>query len=247
MTIDWWTLGIQTVNVVILIWLLGRFFWRPVAAMIEQRRDTAQRIVAEAEAKRGEATAALAEIERTRAGFARERDAILAAAHEAAERERATRLAEAEKEARSLEAAAKAAIEKEKQAVDKAWADRASRLAVDIAGRLAARLDSPAVRAAFLDWLLKEIQALPDPARQAAAMEGAMLEATSATALLPVDEDRYRELIGKAFGAHPQIVFKADRALIAGLELQGPHFIVSNSWRADLTQILADLTHDNRI
>ena len=38
MTIDWWTLGIQTVNVVILIWLLGRFFWRPVAAMIEQRR-----------------------------------------------------------------------------------------------------------------------------------------------------------------------------------------------------------------
>jgi F0F1-type ATP synthase membrane subunit b/b' len=108
MTIDWWTLGIQTVNVVILIWLLGRFFWRPVAAMIEQRRATAQRIVTEAEAKRSEATAALAEIERTRAGFARERDAILAAAHEAAERERTTRLAEAEKEVRSLEAAARA-------------------------------------------------------------------------------------------------------------------------------------------
>ena len=34
MTIDWWTLGIQAVNVVILVWLLGRFFWRPVAAMI---------------------------------------------------------------------------------------------------------------------------------------------------------------------------------------------------------------------
>jgi F-type H+-transporting ATPase subunit b len=246
MTIDWWTLGIQTVNVVILIWLLGRFFWRPVAAMIEQRRATAQRIVAEAETKRGEATAALAEIERTRASFARERDAILAAARAAVERERGTRLAEADKEARSLEAAAKAAIEKDKQAVDKAWADRASRLAVDIAGRLAARLDSPAVRATFLDWLLKEIQALPDPARHAAATEGATLEATSATALLPADEDRYRELIGKAFGAHPQIVFKADRALLAGLELQGPHFIVSNSWRADLTQILADLTHDNR-
>src|SRR5450755_323750 len=115
MTIDWWTLGIQTVNVVILVWLLGRFFWRPVAAMIEQRRATAQRIVAEAEAKRSEATAALAEIERTRAGFAKEREAILAAAHEAAERARATRLAEAEKEAQSLEAATKAAIEKEKQ------------------------------------------------------------------------------------------------------------------------------------
>jgi F-type H+-transporting ATPase subunit b len=247
MTIDWWTLGIQTVNVVILIWLLGRFFWRPVAAMIEQRRATAQRIVAEAQAKRCEATAALVEIEQTRAGFARERDAILVAAHEGAERERTTRLAEAKNEARSLEAAAKATIEKEKQAVDKAWADRASRLAVDIAGRLAARLDSSAVRAAFLDWLLKEIQALPVQARNTAATEGTTLEATSATALPPADQDRYRELIGRAFGAHPQIIFKADRALIAGLELQGPHFIVSNSWRADLTQILTDLTHDNRL
>jgi F-type H+-transporting ATPase subunit b len=246
MTIDWWTLGIQTVNVVILVWLLGRFFWRPVAAMIEQRRAAAQRIVAEAEAKRSEATAALAEIEGTRAGFAKEREAILTEAREAAERARAARLAEAEKEARSLEAATRATIEKEKQAVDNAWAERASRLAVDIAGHLTARLDGPAVRAAFLDWLLKEIQTLPAPARQAVAAEGVTLEATSATALPPADQDHYRELIGAAFGAHPKIVFKSDRALIAGLELQGPHFVVSNSWRADLTQILAELTHDNR-
>jgi F-type H+-transporting ATPase subunit b len=246
MTLSWWTLGIQTVNVVILIWLLGRFFWRPVAAMIEQRRVTAQHIVTEAEAKRSEATAALAEIERTRAGFVRERETILTQAHEAAERERATRLAEAEKEAQALEAAMKATIAREKQAVDKAWADRASRLAVDIAKRLAARLDGPAVRAAFLDWLVKEIQALPKPARQAAAAEGVTLEATSATALPPADQDRYCEQIGAALGVHPQIVFKADSALIAGLELQGPHFMVSNSWRADLTKILSGLTHDNR-
>ena len=53
------------------------------------------------------------------------------------------------------------------------------------------------MRAAFLDWLLKEIQALPVPARQAAATEGTVLEATSATALLPADQDDYREL--KAF------------------------------------------------
>src|ERR1700721_1417913 len=116
MTLSWWTLCIQTVNVVILIWLLGRFFWRPVAAMIEQRRATAQRIVAEANAKRSEATAALAEIERTRAGFGRERETILTEAHEAAERERATRLAEAEKDARSLESAMKTTIDTEKQA-----------------------------------------------------------------------------------------------------------------------------------
>ena len=246
MTIDWWTLGIQTVNVVILVWLLGRFFWRPVAGMIEQRRATAQRILGEAEGTRSQATAALAEIERTRDGFAQEREAILAAAREAAEQARAARLEVAAKEASSLEAAARAAIEREKAEVDKAWAERASRLAVAIAEHLVARLDGPAVRAAFLDWLLTEIRTLPDPVRQAVGANGVTLEAISATPLEPADQERYRELIGEAFGAHPQIAFKADPALIAGLELHGPHLVVSNSWRADLTQILADLMHDKR-
>jgi F-type H+-transporting ATPase subunit b len=247
MTIDWWTLGIQTVNVLVLIWLLGRFFWRPIAAMIEQRRTAAQQILADAEAKRSQATAALAEIERTRASFAQEREAILAAAHEAAEQTKTARLAEAATEVASLEAAARTAIEKEKTAAEKAWAERASRLAIDIAERLAARLDGPAVRAAFLDWLLKEIRTLPDPARQAVAANGVALEAISAAPLDPADQERYRKLIGEAFGARPQIAFKADPALIAGLELHGPHLVVSNSWRADLTRILADIRHDNRL
>ncbi len=246
MTIDWWTLGIQTVNVLILVWLLGRFFWRPVAAMIEQRRAAAQAMLAEAEAKRGQAAAALAEVERTRAGFAEERDAILAAAHQAAEQARTARLAEVTKEAAALETAAKAAIETEKADVDKAWAERASRLAVEIAERLAARLDGAAVRAVFLDWLIKEIGALPEPVRQAVAANGVALEAISATPLDPADQERYRKLIGEAFGAHPQIAFKENPALIVGLELHGPHLVVSNSWRADLTRILGELANDSR-
>ena len=69
MTVDWWTLGIQAVNVIVLIWLLARFFWRPVAAMIEQRRVMAQQILTDAETKRSQATELLRRIERTRAGF----------------------------------------------------------------------------------------------------------------------------------------------------------------------------------
>jgi F-type H+-transporting ATPase subunit b len=247
MTIDWWTLGIQTANVVILIWLLGRFFWRPMAAMIEQRRTTVQQTLTEAEEKRNQATGALAAVERTRAGFAREREEILTAAHEAAERARTERLGECAKEVASLEAAAKGAIETEQAAAAKAWTEQASRLAVEIAGRLAARLDGQAVRAAFLDWLLKEIRTLTGPTRQSIAANGVVLEAVSATPLDPADEERYRDLIGKAFGADPQITFKVDPALIAGLELHGPHLVVSNSWRADLSRILADLTHDGHL
>src|SRR5579862_8543742 len=106
MSVDWWTLAIQAVNVLVLIWLLGRFFWRPVAAMIEQRRLAASRILDEAETSRAEAAAALAAIERTRAGFAEERKAILAASHDAAERAYAERVEQAAKDAESLRAAA---------------------------------------------------------------------------------------------------------------------------------------------
>ena len=102
------------------------------------------------------------------------------------------------------------------------------------------------MRAAFLDWLLKEIRTLPQPTRQAMAASGVALEAISATPLDPADQERYRELIGEAFGTHPPDRFQGGSCLIAGLELHGPQLVVSNSWRADLSQILADLTDDNR-
>ena len=246
MTIDWWTLGIQAVNVIILVWLLARFFWRPVAAMIEQRRAAARQIMIEAETKRSQATDALTEIERTRAGFEKERETIIAAAHEAAEQGRISLLASAAKEAATLQVSARTVIEREQNAAEQAWAERANRLAVEIAGHLVARLNGAAVNTAFLDWLLREIQNLPGPVRNAVATNGVALEAISAAPIDPADQERYRTLIGNAFGVRPQISFKVDPALIAGLELHGPHLVINNSWRADLAKILTDLAHDNR-
>jgi len=246
MTINWLTLGIQTVNVVVLIWLLQRFFWRPVAGMIEQRRAAAQQALTDAEAKRAEAASALAEIERTRAGFSVERDAILAEAHKAADAAGAVRLEQAAKEASSMKIAATAAIEKQKEEADRSWAERSGQLAANIAARLAARLDGPAVRTAFLDWLVKAIRALPEPARQAVAAQGAALEAISATDLDATEQAHATALIREAFGGNSRVDYKTDPALIAGLELHAPHLVVSNSWRADITEIMADLAHAQR-
>lgn len=249
MTIDWWTLGFQAANVLILVWLLGHFFWRPVAATIAQRREAVHTALADAEGKRAEAAAALADAARTRVGFLEERDVILKAAQERAAEARATLLHDAAARAAALEAAARAAIARDREAVEKAWADRASRLAVDIARRLAARLDGPAVAAAFLDWLLSEIRSLPDATRHAVVASGATLHASTAVALAADEQRRYGEIIREAFGASLPIVFKVDPDLIAGLELRGPHLVIANSWRADLTTILADIagTTDNGI
>ena len=241
MTIDWWTLGFQAVNVVVLVWLLQHFFWRPVAAIIEQRRSTTEKALAGAKEAQDKAEAAMAGIATTRAGFAHEHDAILAAAHAEAENAGKATLAAAKTEAEAHTAAAHAATLAEHDADETAWTGRASQLAIQIAGRLAARLQGPAVSAAFVDWLVSSIHAMPDAARAAAAAETGGFEAVSAEELAPAEQEHIRSLIANAFGAQPRISFRTDPALIAGIELHGPHFALSNSWRADLGQILKDV------
>jgi F-type H+-transporting ATPase subunit b len=244
MHIDWWTLGLQTVNVVILIWLLQRFFWTPVADMIAQRRVAVQKALADAQTARAGATAALADIEKTRAGFAVERQTVLSDARAEAERKGAALKTEAAAAAAALLATAKAAVADEKVEAAQAWSRQSSVLAVDIAKRLAARLDGPAVHDVFLNWALAAIRAAPTSTREAITTGNAALEATSATALAPADQTRAAQQIGEAFGAPCRVVFKVDPALIAGLELRADHLVVSNSWRADLAEIMTGLAHD---
>jgi F-type H+-transporting ATPase subunit b len=238
MTIDWWTLGFQAVNVAILIWLLGYFFWKPVAGMIDARRASAQKLTDDAEATRAKAEA---EIEKTHAGFARERDAILADAHKDAEAASAASLAKTKIDADSLEAGAKAAIAKDQKAQEGAWAERSAELAIDIAGRLATRLDSAVVQACFLEWLLGEIRELPELALKAAGAKDMKLEVASAVKLDAAERKSCAKVIAEAFGGDPHITFRTDRTLIAGFELHGEHLIVRSSWRADLAAIQADL------
>ena len=240
-TVDWWTLGFQTVNVIVLVWLLKHFFWAPVAKMIAQRQETARQVQADAEAQRTSAADALKQAAKTRAGFADERSGILATAEAEAGKTRDATLAHAKTEADALRAAAAAAIAADTQAATKAWEARSVRLGVDVAGRLAARLNGPAVQAAFLDWLVAAVGALPETARKAVAGQAADLEIVSATKLDDTAQAHASELIGRAFGGGPRIVYSTDPALIAGLELHAPHLVVTNSWRADLAQIEAAL------
>jgi F-type H+-transporting ATPase subunit b len=246
MTIDWWTLGLQAINVLILVWLLGWLFWRPMASMIAARRAAAQSLLAEAEAKRAAATAALADIDRVRAGFAAERAAILEAAAKEAEQQRAAAAAAGKAAAQQEEEAARKRIAEAEAASAQVWARRATDLAVALAGRLAARLDGSAIHAAFLDWLLREIAALSPAVRQSAMTGDGAITVVSATPLSEDEQARCAEQIRAAIGGSPALTFTTDPSLIAGLELRAPGLVIRNSWRADLDRAAEELTHDLR-
>jgi len=242
MTIDVWTLALQTVNVLILIWLLQKFFWRPVSAMIAHRRDTAQAMLAEAAQKQAASEAGRAEIERIRAGFAKEREAILLAAQREAGILKDAAERDATEAAQNLETAAQTRIEEAKREAAAASREQAVEIAVEIATRLAARLDGAAVRAAFLEWLLRETASLPTAVRPA----GEKLELTSATPLPEAEAQDIAQSIAALFAGPPEISFNTNPALIAGLELRSKNFELQNSWRADLFRIRESLTHEAR-
>ena len=235
MTFDVWTLGFQAVNVLVLVWLLHRFFWKPVAGVITERQAAAESLLAEAKAERTEAEVALAEIAATRAGLADDRDAMLAAARTDSEATRDTLLSEAQAEVETLRDTAKAARVRAAETLKANAIAEAQGLALTIAGQLMTRLDGPATDAAFLGWLVQGLGSLTDAERTALA--GVELEVVSAADQDSAAQSHIAEAIANALGAHAALTFRTDPALITGHELHSPHFSLRNSWRADLAKI----------
>jgi len=246
MRIDWWTLGLQTVNVVILVWILSRFLFRPVVAIMEERRKAAAKLLDEAEAAKRGAIAAREAAEAESARITAGRDNALRQAAADAEAQRAAALAAVRAEVEQLRAAAEAEIRGARQADASAASDRAARLAVDIAGKLLKRLPDAARVDGFIDGLAQALASLPAASRDGfGAGETARL--TAARSLDEKEMDSCHEAFAKALGRPVNFSLSVDPDLVAGLELETPHAVVRNSFRGDLSRIVEELTrHDRR-
>ncbi|PZX48773.1 ATP synthase F0 subunit B [Cereibacter changlensis] len=239
MSFDLWTLGFQAINVLLLVWLLHRFFWKPVAATIAARQADVATLLQGAEAKRSEAEGALAEIEAIRAGLAAERDALLAETRKEAEAARSAVMASARAEAETLKSAARVDRMQAAEALKASARQDAERLALVIAGQLVARLDAASTDAAFLGWLAEGLTGLSDADRRSLA--GATPEIVSATPKDGAAQEGIAKIVATALGQPVTLTFRADPALIAGYELHSPHVTLRNSWAADLARIAASL------
>jgi F-type H+-transporting ATPase subunit b len=248
MRIDWWTLAFQTVNVLVLIWLLGRFLFRPVAEIVARRQEHANKLLAEAAAVRQQANEARGEVEQARSNIAAEREAVIADAHKAADIERTALLARANEEVAKLRAEADAAISRDRAAMEKTLIDRTRELAVEIARRLLGRVPPDTAMDIFLPGLCQQVQALSRQARAAltsTAGDSSTIEVVTAVPLGNNETERVRGAFAEALGGNPALVFRSDPAVIAGIELHSRHVVVCNSWRADLDRVRAELSRDD--
>jgi len=243
MQIDWWTLGLQTINAVVLIWLLAHFLFRPVVGAIDARQKAAGQLLADAKAAKaaaeGERAKAAAEV----AQLAQQRSEALKAAEAEAAASKSALLATAETEADKLRAAAKAQIEDERRTEALAAEDRAGRLAVDIAAKLFDRLPRQARVSAFIDGIATGLEKLPEGARASIGADGASIHLTVARAVTPQEEEACRKALAGVLGHAVAVDVTVDPTLIAGIELEAPHAIVRNSFRADLVRLKRELVH----
>lgn len=236
MTIDFWGLGLQAINVLILVWLLSRVFWRPVVAAIERRQETAKAVIGSADATQDKADTALAEATEAREGIASERAAVLGTAKQEAETASKAILAEARTKAEAMLAAARTTISDEAEAARNANEKQASDVSLKIAARLLERLNGPAVQSAFLAQLIDAIADMPADDRKALVDDPKGVEIVTASHTGP-EQKKIEETVLTALGGTPKIRFTTDPDLIAGLELRSPHFVLHNSWQADLAQV----------
>jgi F-type H+-transporting ATPase subunit b len=241
MTLDWWGLGLQAINVLILVWLLGRVFWRPVAGAIARRQEAAQAMLDEGKTAQAKADAALVEVAEARAGIAAERDAILAEAMATAETARKAAVKDAQTRADALVAAARTTIDRDSKTARTENAARAAELSVEIAARLLGRFNTPPVQATFLAQLVESIAAMSEPDRTALAASAGDLEIITATTPEGAERARIEYAVTEALGGTPSLRFVTDPDLIAGLELRSAHFVLHNSWRSDLEAILKEV------
>jgi F-type H+-transporting ATPase subunit b len=250
MQIDWWTLALQTLNVLILVWILGRFFFRPVAAIVAKRQEEANRLLKEAETARQQAAAAHGEAEKERADLAARRDHLIEEAHRAAKAEQAGLLAQSLHEVARMRDEAAAASVRDRAAAEDAVLDHAGELSIDIARRLLARLAPAVAFRAFVEGLCDKARSLAEGAREGLKPAPESNERVEVLTSAPLSDEEQRQLsaeLAKALGFALPLAFRRDPTLLAGLEVHGRTTVLRNSWRADLATIREEIGRERNV
>lgn len=251
MHIDWWTVGLQTVNVLVLVWLLQRFLYRPVAATIAARQTLTMQRLAEAAAARAAADEQGRKLQTERDRIAGAHESVLAEARAAAAVERQVMLAQAVEQAAAVTQDARAALQRERTEAATAMYDQAAKLAEQIARRLLERLPGTALVDAFTDDLCRTLADLPADRRSRIADDARSgMQVVAAVALSESARADCQRRLAMALGIPAEsstpVGFGVDPVLIAGIELRLRHFVLRNSWDADLKHILRDINDNDQ-
>jgi F-type H+-transporting ATPase subunit b len=223
MLIDWFTVGAQALNFLVLMWLLRRFLYQPVLTAIDARETRIASALADARLQKGEAQKLCDEFNQKNAEFTAQRTALLARAVLDADLEGARMMDDVQRAGAALEA-------KQRQALTEYAAERAVQLrgmtinaVFETARKALADLASVDVEARLASAFATRLRALPPGAKAAfgAALAAAACSADvrSRFALADADKSTIQNVVNETFSANVTLRFGTSPDGICGIEL----------------------------
>jgi F-type H+-transporting ATPase subunit b len=223
MLIDWFTIGAQALNFLILVWLMKRFLYRPIRNAIDAREKRIAAELANADAEKAEAQKERDEYRRRNEKFDEQRATLLSKATDEAEAERQRLLDEARKAADALSAQRQESLRHEARNLHQAIALRTQEEVFAIARKALKDLATTSLEERLTEVFTRRLRDLDGMAKERfAGALGTSLEPAlvrSAFDLPEAQRAAIQTAIHETFPADIRIRFETAPDVISGIEL----------------------------
>jgi F-type H+-transporting ATPase subunit b len=223
MLIDWFTVGAQALNFLILVWLMQRYLYKPIRDAIDAREKVIATELANADAKKAEAQKEHEEFDHKNAEFDQQRAALLTTATNDAQAERERLLDEARKTAAALSAKRQATLRNEEHDLHQAITRRTQHEVFAITRKALADLATATLEERLGEVFTRRLREMDGKAKQGL---GEALKTASGPGLVRSTFDMPAEqraaiqnALNETFSAEIRVRFETAPELIAGIEL----------------------------
>ena len=223
MLIDWFTVGAQVLNFLILVWLLKHFLYKPILNAIDAREKRIAAELADADAKKNEAQKERDDFQNKNKVFDEQRSALLGKAADEAKVERERLLDEARKAAESLRAAQATALRNDLKRLGSAITNLAKQEVFGIARKTLADLATVSLEERMGEVFTRRLREMDGKAK---ALLGAALKSSSEPAVVRSTFDlgaaqraAIQNALNETFSAEIHVRFETSPDLISGIEL----------------------------
>src|ERR1035437_4738809 len=223
MLIDWFTVGAQALNFLILVWLMKHFLYQPILHAIDTREKKIAAELADADAKRAQAQKDRDEFQHKNEAFDQQRAALLAKATAEANTQRQRLLDAARKAADALSAKRQESLRRDAQSLNQAIARRTQTEVFAIARKALTDLATTSLEERMGEVFTRRLREMDPKAKETlgAALKTAPEPAVvrSAFALPAEERAKIQNAVNETFSADIHLRFEIAPDHISGIEL----------------------------
>src|SRR5271166_944514 len=223
MLIDWFTVGAQAINFVILVWLLKRFLYKPILDAVDAREKRVAAELADADAKKAEAVKERDEFLHKNVEFNQQRASLLIKATEEAKAERQRLLGEARQAADALSAKRQETLRSDARNLSEAISRRTRQEVFAIARKALTDLATTSLEERLAEVFTRRLREMGGKAKAglAEALKSASDPAVVRSAFdLPAGQrTEIQDSLNESFSDKIRVRFETAPDLVSGIEL----------------------------